>query len=226
MEDRFVRARNRLGLAALAALALWFGLVWLYAPLEQVQGIVQKIFYVHVPLWPPAYLGFALTALGGGAFLWTRRESYDRLALAGAEVGVLFTTLMLVTGPLWAKPVWGHWWAWDLRLTLTLVLWFIYVAYLFLRQFTPGSDAARSFASVYGIAGTAAIPFVRYAVELARGAAMHPSNPETAGLPDEMRLVLRVGYLGFLVVFAYLLASRIDVACLEERVERAEDALA
>jgi heme exporter protein C len=180
---------------------------------------------VHVACILPAYTGFVLTAVGGIGFLATRREEWDRLALAGAEVGVLFTTFFLIVGPLWAKPVWGHWWVWDLRLTLTLVLWFVYVAYLFLRAFTVGSDAARSFASVYGIAGTAVIPFVYYAVELARGSTLHPSNPASEGLPGGMAWTAIAGLVAFVALFLFQLALRLDGARLEARVDDAEVAV-
>ena len=150
MELWIIRSARATGIAALVAIALWLTLVVAVAPIERVQGVVQKIFYAHVPCWPPAYLGFLLTAVGGVGFLATRREAWDRLALSAAEVGVFFCTLGLVTGPIWAKPVWGEWWVWDLRLTSTLILWFIYVAYLFLRGFAFGTDTARTFAAVYG----------------------------------------------------------------------------
>jgi heme exporter protein C len=204
-----------LGLATLGALAVWAAMVVFYAPLERVQGVVQKIFYVHVPCVAPAYLGFVLTAIGGVGFLLSRRERWDHLAVAGAEVGIVFCTLILISGPIWAKPVWGHWWVWDLRLTSTLVLWFIYVAYLLLRSFAFGSDAARTLTAVYGIAGTAAIPFVYFAVDLARGDTLHPSNPAREGLPPEMSHTLAVGMLAFLLVFDYLAAQRLRVAQLE-----------
>ncbi len=205
------------GAAALALLALWLGLVVGYAPIEQVQGVVQKIFYVHIPAIIPTYLGFALTAVGGIGYLRTRAESWDQLAQSGAEVGVIFCTLMLVVGPIWAKPVWGHWWVWDLRLTSTLVLWFIYVAYLLLRGLAYGSDAARTFTSVYGIVGTAAIPFVYFAVDLAQGSTMHPSNPAREGLPAEMGRTVGAGMVAFLAVFAWLVARRMEIAALEAR---------
>jgi heme exporter protein C len=215
LEDRFVRSGGWIGIAALAALAVWGALVVFVAPLEQTQGVIHKIFYVHVPCVPPAYLGFVLAAVGGVGYLITRRPVWDRLALAGAEVGVVFCTLILVAGPIWAKAVWGHWWVWDLRLTLTLVLWFIYVAYLFLRAFAFGSDAARNFASVYGIAGTAVIPFIYYAIDLARGQTLHPENPAREGLPTEMVIPLLAGMGAFLLVFAYLVARRVEIGRIE-----------
>jgi heme exporter protein C len=218
LESRLARVGRWLGVLAFASLVVWLGLVIFMAPLERVQGVVQKIFYVHVACVPPSYLGFILTAVGGIGFLSTRREGWDRLAIASAEVGVVFCSLILITGPLWAKPVWGHWWVWDLRLTLLLVLWFLYVAYLFLRALTFGSDAARTAASVYGIAGTAVIPFVYYAVDLARGKTLHPENPAREGLPSEMVIPLLFGIGAFLVLFAYLTTRRLEVAELESRI--------
>lgn len=225
MQQAFARSARVTGPLALVALGIWLAMVALVAPEEAVQGVVQKIFYVHVPCWPPAYLGFVLTAVGGIGFLRTRDERWDRFAVSAAEIGVLFCTLGLISGPIWAKPVWGHWWVWDLRLTSALVLWFIYVAYLFLRAFAPGSDPARTFAAIYGIAGTVAIPFVYYAVDLARGATLHPSNPAREGLPPEMAWTLVAGLVAFLIVFAYLLAVRFEVANLEAELEFLEEAV-
>jgi len=216
--DARIASARLVGAASLAVLALWLALVVFYAPIEAVQGVVQKIFYVHIPAIIPTYLGFALTAVGGVGFLRTRRASWDQLAQSGAEVGVLFCSLMLIVGPIWAKPVWGHWWVWDLRLTSTLVLWFIYVAYLFLRGLAYGSDAAKTFTSVYGIVGTAAIPFVYFAVDLAQGSTMHPSNPAREGLPPEMGRTAGAGLVAFALVFAWLVARRMEVAALEARV--------
>jgi heme exporter protein C len=215
--DQRAGSARGVGATALAALALWLGMVVFYAPIEQVQGVVQKIFYVHIPAIIPTYLGFVLTAVGGFGFLRTRREGWDHLASSGAEVGVVFCSLMLVVGPIWAKPVWGHWWVWDLRLTSTLILWFIYVAYLFLRGLAFGSDAAKTFTSVYGIVGTAAIPFVYFAVDLAQGSTMHPSNPAREGLPPEMGRTAGAGLVAFALVFAWLVARRMELAALEAR---------
>jgi heme exporter protein C len=222
MEERIAASARYSGPLALVSIAVWLAMVAFVAPIEQVQGVVQKIFYVHVVCIAPTYLGFLLAAVGGIGFLRTRSAAWDRLALSGAEVGVVFCTLILVVGPIWAKPVWGHWWVWDLRLTSTLVLWFIYVAYLFLRAFALGSDPARTFAAVYGIAGTLAIPFVYYAVDLAGGSTLHPSNPAREGLPPAMAWTALVGIGAFLVVFAYLVARRLDVARLEARREALE----
>ena len=108
-----------LGLSAVYAIAV------ITAPEDSVQGVIQKILYVHPACAFAAYLGFGLTALGGALYLWREEEQYDRLALASAEVGVVFCTLVLLTGPIWARGTWGRWWSWDPRVSVTLLLWFV-----------------------------------------------------------------------------------------------------
>lgn len=215
--DARIATARWVGVVGLALTPVWLWLVAYYAPIEQTQGIIQKIFYVHIPAIIPTYFGFTLSAIGGALFLRTRDDRWDQLAVAGAEVGVVFCSLMLVVGPIWAKPAWGHWWVWDLRLTTTLMLWFIYVAYLFLRSFAFGSDTAKTFTAVYGIAGLAAIPFVYFAVDLAQGSTMHPSNPSREGLPAEMGRTVGAGMVTFIWIFAWLVAKRLELASLQAR---------
>ena len=116
---------NRLWISGVALgllTALW-GYLVISAPIDSTQGVIQKILYVHVPCWVAAYAGFGLTAIGGALYLWKGREEWDRVAVAGAAVGVVFCTLMMITGPIWARGTWGKWWSWDPRLTVTLLLW-------------------------------------------------------------------------------------------------------
>jgi heme exporter protein C len=188
------------------------------APEDAMQGVIQKILYVHPPLAFAAYLGFALTAIGGALFLWRGDEAWDRLARSAAEVGVLFCTLMIVTGPIWARGTWGRWWSWDLRLTITLLLWFVYLAYLLLRSFTEGSERAARFAAVYGIAGLAVIPLNYFAIELAGGRAIHPENLGEGSLGAGMGLPFLLGVLATLAAFAHLLARRVEVEGLRARL--------
>jgi heme exporter protein C len=200
--------------------------VWLAsvarAPLDSMQGVIQKILYVHPPLAFAAYLGFALTAIGGALFLWRGDESWDRLARSAAEVGVVFCTLVVLTGPIWGKGTWGRWWSWDLRLTITLLLWFVYLAYLLLRGFTEGSERAARFAAVYGIVGLAVIPLNYFAIELSGGRAIHPENLERGSLGAGMGLPFLLGVLVTLAAFFHLLARRIEVEGLRARLaERA-----
>lgn len=195
------------------------------APIDSVQGVMQKILYVHPPLAYGAYLGFVATAVAGGLFLWRGEEQHDQLAIAGAEVGTVFCTLMLITGPIWARGAWGpgNWWVWDARLTLTLLLWFVYLAYLLLRSFTEGDERAARFASIYGILGVILIPLNYWIIDLV-GGAMHPDNIEFQGedksLGDGMGLPFLLGNLTFFFAFAYLLVLRWRVGVLRAAGER------
>ena len=182
-------------------LPVWLWLV-VHAPLDSVQGVIQKIVYVHPPCAFAAYLGFACTALGGALYLWRGDEAFDRLAGSAAEVGVLFCTLVITTGPIWARGTWGRWWSWDLRLTVTLLLLFVYLAYLLLRSFTEGSERAARFAAVYGIAGLAVIPLNYFAIDLAGGRTIHPENLQRGSLGAGMGLPFSLGVATALVAFA------------------------
>jgi len=158
---------NRYEKAAAGAVALMlvaFAAIFVYAPTDWLQGPVQRIFYLHVSSAIAAYGCFTVVLLGGLVFL--RNESYaaDRWARAGALVGVIFTTVTLVMGSLWAKKVWGQFWVWDARLTSTLVLWIIYAGYLLVRRLAePGRQAARTGALV-GIFGFVDVPVVHFSV--------------------------------------------------------------
>jgi heme exporter protein C len=198
--------------------------LWLVAtaPADSVQGVVQKIVYVHPPCAFAAYLGFFLTAIGGALYLWKRDEAWDRFASSSAEVGVLFCALVIATGPLWAKGTWGRWWSWDLRLTLTLLLFLVFLSYLLLRSFTEGSERTARFAAVYGIAGLAIVPLNYFAIELAGGRSIHPENLQRGSLGPGMRAAFWVGVLTAIVAFIHLLALRIQVAGLREEVARTE----
>ena len=198
-------------LALLAA--IWMASV-VRAPIDSVQGVIQKILYVHPPLAFAAYLGFGLTAAGGAVFLWRGDEAWDRLARSAAEVGVLFCTLVVLTGPIWAKGTWGRWWSWDLRLMITLLLWFVYLAYLLLRSFTEGSERAARFAAVYGIAGLAVIPLNYFALDLAGGRSMHPQNLQQGSLGAGMGAPFALGALVCVVAFVHLLARRVEIEAL------------
>src|SRR5256712_8110838 len=167
--------------------ALW--LVFMAVPTEREMGIVQRIFYFHVASAWVAFLGFFLVAGASAVYLWNGARTADRLAEAAAEVGVLFCTLVLVTGPIWARPVWGVWWTWDPRLTMTVILWLIYASYLMLRAFGSEDEAVRRYAAVLGIVGVLDIPLLMVAVRLLRG--MHPAvitrNEGASGLVGPRR---------------------------------------
>lgn len=212
-------AQNIAG-AVLAALLVAYVYTVTTSPVDDVQGIIQKILYVHPPLAYGAYLGFVVTAVCGALYLWRNDEAWDRLAIAGAEVGVIFCTLMLVTGPIWARGTWGKWWSWDPRLTVTLLLWFVYLAYLLLRNFSDGGSRTARMAAVYGLVGAALIPLNYFVIEIFGGRGMHPENLERGSLGDGMGLPFLIGNLTLLTAFVYLLLLRWQVENLRAAAAR------
>jgi heme exporter protein C len=207
-----------LGAVALCVAAVVDALV--IAPPDARQGNVQRLLYVHVPAAWLAYLSFAVVFVASIAYLWKRRTYWDRLALAAAEVGVLFTALTIVLGSLWGKPVWGVWWTWDPRLTTTAIMLLIYVGYLAVRRL-PDDPARRArWAAVVGIVGFADIPVVHMSVTWWRSLHQPPSvlRPGAPTMATPMLVALLLGVLAFTVLFLYLLTLRLRVARLEERL--------
>ncbi len=210
-------------LTVIALLAsLW--LVFAYAPVEREQGIVQKIFYVHVPLAWNAFLGFLLVFIFSFRYISTREKRYDQRAYAAAEVGVLFNTLVLITGPIWAKPIWGIWWTWDARLTLTLVLWLIYVGYLMLRHYVDNPEKRATLSAVVGIVGFIDVPLVYFAIRWWR--TQHPkpviAGGEGSGMDPKMATAFWVSVLAFTLLYAWLYRRRVEV----EELREAQDEIA
>jgi heme exporter protein C len=199
--------------------ALW--LVFMVVPTEREMGIVQRIFYFHVASAWAAYLCFFVVAGASARYLWSGARGADRLAEAAAEVGVLFCTLVLVTGPLWAKPVWGVWFTWDPRLTMTVILWGIYASYIMLRAFAGEDEAVRRWAAVLGLVGVLDIPIIMVSVRLLRG--IHPAviarREGGSGLVDPwMRVGLVVSAAAILLLAAWLMQLRARSARLGEEL--------
>ena len=196
-------------------------LIFIWVPTERNLGVSQRIFYFHVPIAWVGFLAFFFVLVGSVGYLWKRTPGWDQLAYSAAELGVLFTTLMLVTGVLWAKPVWGVWWTWDPRLTTSLILWLIYVAYLMLRAYSPKGDQGARFAAILGIAGFIDVPLVYLSIVWWR--TVHPQalvGPAATGeLDSSMRLLLMVSTLTFTLLFAYLLMDRFSLRKSEEEAE-------
>jgi heme exporter protein C len=182
-----------------------------FTPLEAKQGAAQKIFYIHVPSAWVAFLAFGLVAIASAAFLWLRDPRLDRFAESSAEVGVIFTSVVLITGPLWAKPIWGAYWAWwDVRLVSTLFLWFIYVSYIVLRGAIDSPEMRARYSAVLGILGALLIPFIHLSVYLF--ATMHPmpivGKPSAPSLPNEMLLTLFMSLTSFTLLYFAFVRSR------------------
>ncbi len=182
-----------------------------FTPLEALQGGAQKIFYIHVPAAWVAFLAFGLVAVASGVYLWLRDRRLDRFAESSAEVGVVFTTVVLITGPIWAKPIWGAYWAWwDVRLVSTLFLWFIYVAYLVLRGAVESPELRARYSAVLGILGALLIPFIHLSVYLF--ATMHPRpiilKASAPSLPGAMLLTLLLSFSSFTLLYIAFVYSR------------------
>ncbi len=203
-----------LGLVSLALLAVTVGMALFYAPRELIQGEPQRIFYVHLPMALAAYLGFAVVFVGSILYLWKRKPLYDIVARSAAEIGVFFTTLVIISGGLWGRATWGTFWQWEPRLTFTFILWLIFVAYLMLRQAAQDRDRSARFASVLGIIGFLDVPLIFSAVYLWRGL-----HPQPAGMPQQMAITLFVGMAAFVALFVYLLIYRAKWDLKRERVE-------
>jgi heme exporter protein C len=213
--------RRVLPFATCAAMlsALW--LVFMVVPTEREMGIVQRIFYFHVATAQVAFLAFFLVAGASAVYLYNGSRGADRLAQAGAEIGVLFCTLVLVTGPIWARPIWGVWWTWDPRLTMTVILWAIYASYLMLRAFGGDDDAIRRYAAVLGIIGVLDIPIIKVSVRLLRG--IHPAvitrNEGGSGLADpRMWVGLVVSTVALVLLASWLMELRMRVSRLSDEI--------
>ncbi len=183
-------------------------LIFIYVPTEKTMGIVQKIFYLMVPMGWLALLAFLVVFIGSILYLAKRERKWDILAHSSAEVGIVFTTLALITGSIWAKPIWGVWWAWEPRLTATLVLWLIYLAYLMVRSFATEESQGARFAAVVGIVGFIDIPIIALATTLWRG--IHPPPLIfQGGLAPPMLLTLIVSIIAFTTLYYLLLTQRV-----------------
>ncbi len=197
-------------LVGVAALAMSGALyhIFVVAPVEATMGIVQKIFYFHVPCAFATYAGFIMCGFCSLLYLITRRGKWDAMAASGAEVGLVFCTLVLITGPLWARGAWGVYWVWDPQLTSTLLLYLIYLAYTFLRQFAGDSEGGKRFAAVLGMLGTLDIYVIRTSVQRWRG--QHPLVIRKGGdgLLPEMKEAWLISTMTFLLVFALLVFLR------------------
>ena len=212
-----IRDNILLGLGFALMLAALY-MVFLYVPTEKHTGIVQRIFYFHVPIAWVGFLAFFVTFAFSILYLWKRETKWDAAACASAEVGVVFTTLVLITGPIWAKPVWGIWWTWDARLTTSLVLWLIYIAYLLVRYFAIEPDRGARFSAVIGIVGFIDVPIVFLTVNLWR--TQHPAPILfEGGLTSSMLVTLLVCIAAFTVLYVLLTIQGTNLKLMEAQVK-------
>ncbi|MGO9862508.1 MAG: cytochrome c biogenesis protein [Terriglobales bacterium] len=190
------------------------------APTEQTMGDVQRIFYYHVPSAWTAFILFFVNFAASLVYLINRKQAADIVALVSAEVGVVFCTVVLITGPIWARPVWGIWWTWDIRLTSTLVLWLIYVSYLFLRRFSSGGQTP-ALAAALAVLGALCVPFVYLSIRFFRTQHPQPVIGGGGSIDPRMLHVLLLNWLAF-SCFAFLVCwSRYRLEKLQRDIDQA-----
>lgn len=210
---------------ALAAVAGVFIRAWAFTPIEARQGPAQKILYIHATAaFVALYLAFLLMAFASIMYLWLKDPKLDRVAESSAEVGLVFTTVVLMTGPLWGKTIWGAWWTWDARLTSTLFLWFIILSYSMLRGAVEDRGRRARYSAVLGILAALLVPFIHLSVYLFR--TLHPMpillKPSTPSMPPEMQTTFLFAFLAFTLLFVALLRARYRVATLRDLVADCE----
>lgn len=192
-----------------------------YTPVERLQGLAQKIFYLHVPaaIWAESAMIFV--GLASVFYLFLKDPRLDRFAEASAEVGTVFAGVVLTTGPIWGKPIWGTWWTWDARLTLTLFLFLLYVGYQLLRGAIADSGARARFAAVLGICGMVLVPFIHFSVYMFR--TLHPMpivlKPSTPSLPGSMLVTWLLSVGVFTLLYIGFVTQRYALSYLREQAE-------
>lgn len=216
------------GLGALTALGLaaHLGLIFAVAPVEATMGIAQKIFYYHVPSAYSMYVGFTLALVGSIGYLWKRDARWDALAVAGAEVGMVFVLAVLITGPLWARKAWGTYWTWDPRLTTTMLIGLVFAAFVVLRSFGAGGETEKRFAAGLAIVGSFLIPIIHWSVQRWRG--QHPTvvTGRGGGLHADMYPAFFTGLGVFTLLTIFLVWARFRAERTRHALAALEDELA
>jgi heme exporter protein C len=206
----------------LGLVLLWQVFFWV--PTEATQGVAQRIFYVHVPAAWVAFLAFGIVAFASVVYLWLGDERADMVAVAAAEGGMIFTTVVLLTGPLWGKIAWNTYWTWEPRLVLTLLLWFIYLGYFMVRGATANPEKGRRFAAVVGIVGALDIPLIHVSVLWLRG--LHPDpvvlKVEGPTLHADMLVTLLTGLATFTLLFGGMMLSRYGLERARQQLQLRE----
>ena len=214
MTDRII------GIATLVGMTAAMFAAFIFAPTEATMGIVQRIFYFHVPAGITSYVAFLTVGVGSIMFLFSRDSKWDRLAYCSAEVGVVFAGANILMGMLWAKPVWGIWWTWDMRLTLQLLLALIFVSYLMLGAYVADPTKRASLQAVFGILGSVDVPINYMAIRWWR--TQHPApviaGGDGSGADPAIALALAVSMAAFLLLFVFLLRKRLAVERTDQQV--------
>lgn len=196
--------------------------IFIYAPVEKTMGVIQKIFYIHVPTAFLAYMAFFITFIASILYLYRKDSIWDTVAHCAVETGVIFCTIVLITGPIWAKPIWNVWWTWDPRLTTTLILWFTYVAYLMLGRVVKENQRA-NLAAVFGIIGFINVPITFFSIRLWR--TIHPVVITGSGfnMSWPMKFSLIITLIAFCFLFFSMLISKIRLERLKKCVEEIKE---
>ena len=204
--------------AALMALTLW--LIFLWVPTETNQGAVQRILYFHVPVAWGSMMAIFVVAGASFAYLWKKNEKWDRLAVSAAEVGVVYGALMLLSGMIWARPVWAVWWTGEAKLTTALILFFIYVAYLMFRAYFPPGTQRQRLSAIIGLIGAIDTPIIYFAANLWSQAhpplVTGPAADEASALGSDLGIVLLVSTLAFTFLFIFMVQHRYKIRSAED----------
>ena len=213
--------RKAVGVVAVVLMLITLYMIFAVAPTDANLGNVQRALYIHVPIAIMSLLAFVVVFIGSVMYLRKRNRSWDNLAMAAGEVGFVYVSLALITGVLWARPVWNVWWTWEPRLTLTLVLWFIYAGYLMVRAFTPNRQKAAVLSAVVGIIGSVDAFIVYFAVQWWRS--IHPPQvvgplSESGSLSGTMNMVLMVSFIAFLFFTVWLVMERMATLATEDEL--------
>ena len=198
-------------------------MVFMWVPTEQNLGVSQRIFYVHVPLGWIGMVSIFVVGIASVIHLLTKKNLWDAIAYSAAELGIIFATLILITGAVWAKPVWGVWWSWDPKLTTTLILWFVYVGYLMVRSFSPRGSQGRRYASVVALLGAIDAPIIYLASIWWRTA--HPNlnigplAESDSDLDSKMYITFFVSLITFTIFYVYVMLERIQMRKCEDDLD-------
>ena len=212
--------RRLLIILALIGMVASLYMAFIYAPTEPQMGHIQRIFYFHMGTVWVATVAFIMVFISSIMFLWKQTRGWDILAYCSAELGVLFLTLTIITGSIWAKPVWGTWWTWDPQLTTTFILWILYLVYLVLRS-SAGNDIKKAkFAAVFGIIAFIDLPLVYLSVRVMRGISPVVFGPGGGGIEPQMMHALLINLVSCSLLFIVLLLERIDLERMGDTLSR------
>ncbi|MFQ5742930.1 MAG: cytochrome c biogenesis protein CcsA [Acidobacteriota bacterium] len=208
--------------AAASAMVASLYAALIYAPSDSYQGDVQRLFYLHVPAALTMYVAITMVFLASILYLQRRESRWDEVGAAAAEVGTLFGTIVLITGPIWARPIWGTWWTWDARLTSFFILWLIFVAYLMLRAYGGSPEQVARYCAVLAIIGFLDLPIIHFSVQWWR--TLHPQpvlmteQGLGANLPGSMLIAFAVGLVSTLLLFCVLFLLRLRIERMSRRL--------